>query len=128
MNKIIESAKFVVDNSQQVTINSQEVDVFCDYFNHEHIKHWFDEAPFDIRKLSIKDRLHFLLVFNAISFSYWGDPKWNIKYNSEELDGAYGMIGAVGRAIENILPILDARYLSSISKSTFFKILEGNIV
>jgi hypothetical protein len=71
MNKILESAKFVVDNSQHVKINLTEVDTFCEYFSREHMKHWFNEAPFDIKKLRPKDRLHFLLVFNAISFSYW---------------------------------------------------------
>ena len=127
MNKVIESTKFVVDNSQHVKINSKEVDNFCEYFSHEHIKHWFNESPFDIRKLNPKDRLHFLLVFNSISFSYWGDPKWKIQYKNEELDGAYGMIGAIGRAIENKFPILDAKYLTNINESDFSKILEGNV-
>ena len=127
MNRILESAKFVADNSQHVKINSKEVNNFCEYFNHEHIKHWFNESPFDIRKLNPKDRLHFLLVFNSISFSYWGDPKWKIKYNDEELDGAYGMIGAIGRTIENKFPILDAKYLSDIKELNFLKILEGNV-
>jgi len=127
MNKVIESTKFVVDNSQHVKINSKEVDNFCEYFSQKHMKHWFNEAPFDIKKLNQKDRLHFLLVFNSISFSYWGDPKWKIQYNNEELDGAYGMIGAIGRAIENKFPILDAKYLTNINESDFSKILEGNV-
>jgi len=127
MNKIIESTKFVADHSQHVKINSKEVDNFCEYFSPKHMKHWFNEAPFDIKKLNPKDRLHFLLVFNSISFSYWGDPKWKIQYNGEELDGAYGMIGAIGRAIENKFPILEAKYLANISESNFLKILEGNV-
>ncbi|MFH1455449.1 MAG: queuosine salvage family protein [archaeon] len=127
MNKIIESCKFVVDNSQHVKINLKKVEDFCNYFDHKHIKHWFNEAPFDIKKLSPKERLHFLLVFNAISFSYWGDPKWKIQYNSKEEDGAYGMIACVGRAIENNYPILDTQYLSKINKNDFSKILEGNV-
>ena len=71
MNKILESTKFVVDNSQHVKIDIKEIDNFCEYFNHGHIKHRFNEAPFDIQKLEPEDRLHFLLVFNSISFSYW---------------------------------------------------------
>lgn len=127
MNKILESARFVVDNSQHVKINSKKIDEFCEYFNHSHIKHWINESPFNIRKLNPKDRLHFLLVFNAISFSYFGDPKWKIGYKSKEFDGSYGMIAALGRAIENKFPILNAKYLSDISASDFSKILEGNV-
>ncbi len=127
MNRIIESPKFVVENSQHVRINSQKVDEFCNYFDYKHIKHWINESPFDIKNLIPKDRLHFLLVFNSISFSYWGDPKWKIQYHSKEVDGAYGMICAVARAVENGLRILDTKYLSQIKKSELSKILEGNV-
>jgi len=127
MNKIIESAKFVVENSQHVKINTQKVDEFCDYFSHTHIKHWINESPFNLRKLNPKERLHFLIVFNSISFSYWGDPKWKIIYHSKEVDGAYGMICAIARAIENKIPILDAKFLSEIKEKELSKILEGNV-
>ncbi len=73
MNRIIETCKFVVDNSQHVKINPEKVDEFVDYFKDSHIKHWIDESPFDLKKFNIKDKAHFLLVFNSISFSYWGD-------------------------------------------------------
>ena len=56
MNKIIETCKFVVDNSQHVKINSEKVDEFVDYFNHSHIKHWFDENFSHIKAL-LDDRL-----------------------------------------------------------------------
>ena len=127
MNKIIESVKFVFENSLNVKINQKKIDEFVDYLNHKHIKHWIDESPFNLKNLNPKDRLHFLLVFNAISFSYWGDPKWKINYNSKEVDGAYGMIGAIARAIENKFPILEPKYLSDISAENLSKILEGNI-
>jgi len=110
-----------------VKINSEKVDEFCDYFNHSHIKHWIDESPFNLRKLNPKDRLHFLLVFNSISFSYWDDPKWRITYHSKEVDGAYGMICAIARAIENKFLILDAKFLSEIKEDELSKILEGNV-
>lgn len=127
MNKIIETCKFVFDNSQHVKINSEKVDEFVDYFNDSHIKNWIDESPFNLRKLNLKDRLHFLLLVNSINFSYWGDPKWKIIYHSEEVDGAYGMISAVARAIENEIPILDAKFLSEIKEDELSKILKGNV-
>ena len=127
MNRIIETCKFVVDNSQHVKINSEKVDEFCNYFSHSCIKHWIDGSPFNIRKLNAKDRLHFLLVLNSVSFSYWGDPKWKIIYHSKEVDGAYGMICAIAKAIENKIPILDVKYLSEIKEEELSKILEGNI-
>lgn len=127
MNKILESTKFVVDHSHHVKINLEEVDKFCKYFDHIHIKHWFNESPFNINNLKPEDRLQFLFVVHSICFSFWGEPKWKIIYDGEELDGAYGMIATIGRAIENKFPVLNAKYLSDISESDFSKILEGNI-
>ncbi len=126
MNKIVESCKFVADNSEHVKINLDKIDEFCNCFNLSHIKHWIDESPFNIKDLNIKDRLHFLLFFNSISFSYWGDPKWKVQYHSEEVDGAYGMISAIARAIENGVQILDAKFLSEITKFELENILKGN--
>lgn len=126
-NTILESCKFVADHSKYVKINFQKIDSFCESFHPGHIQHWYNEAPFDITKLSQRDKLHFLLVCDSISFSYWGAPKWKIQFHGEELDGAYGMIGAMGSAIENNFPILDPKYLSTISEIDFSKILTGNI-
>ncbi|NQV11922.1 hypothetical protein HQ524_01020 [Candidatus Uhrbacteria bacterium] len=127
MNRIIESCKFVADNSKHIKIDLNKLNEFSDSFKPENVMHWIDESPFDISKLNQKDKLHFLLVFNALSFSYWGDPKWNIVYNSEELDGAYGMIGCIARAVERKMPILDAKFLSKISEKDFAEFLEGNV-
>jgi hypothetical protein len=127
MNKIIETCEFVAHNSQHVKINYEKINEFCNYFHNNHIKHWINESPFNLKKLGQKNRLHFLLVFNSISFSYWGDPKWKIIYHNKEVDGAYGMICAIAKAIENKYPILDAKFLSKIKKGDLSKILEGNV-
>lgn len=127
MSKIIDSIKFVVDNSNHIKINELKVNEFCNSFNHEHIKHWIDEAPYKVANLNDKEKLHFLLVFNAISYSYWGEPKWTIKYKRERYDGSWAMIASIGKAIENGMPILDPRFLSNMSKKDFVKLTEGNI-
>lgn len=127
MNKVLSTTKFVVSNAKYVSINKKKIKEFCKHFNESHINHWLNESPFDLTKLNEKEGLHFLLVFNAISFSYWGDPKWVIKYNNEEFDGAWGMISALGKAIENNIPILNMKYLSNISGKDFEKIVEGNV-
>ncbi len=126
MKNIVNTCKFVVENSKHVKIHLDKINEFVDYFNESHIMHWFEESPFNLKKLNRKDRLHFLLVFNAISFSYWGDPKWRIEYNEKEVDGAYGMIASIARAVEEGVPILNADFLSKISEKSFGNILRGN--
>lgn len=127
MNQVLETTKFVVNNSEHVKINKDKIKDFCIVFGESHINHWLNESPFDFSKLTEKDKLHFLFVFNSISFSYWGVPKWNIEYNGENFDGTWGMIACIGKAVENKKKILNANYLKKISKKDLAEILEGNI-
>lgn len=127
MNKILTSTKFVVDNAKHVKINKEKIKEFCKNFNESHIKHWINESPYDLTKLSDKDKLHFLLVFSSISFCYWGEPKWTVEYNREKFDGAFGMIVALSKAIENKISILDMKFLANINEKDFEKIVEGNV-
>ncbi|MEK6857439.1 MAG: queuosine salvage family protein, partial [Nanoarchaeota archaeon] len=82
--------------------------------------------PFDLSSLNDDEKLHFLLVFNSISFCYWGEPKWTINYKGKQIDGSFGMIAAIKRSIDSEIPIFNAEFLSNISKKDFDLILQGN--
>ncbi|MBU0907089.1 MAG: queuosine salvage family protein, partial [Nanoarchaeota archaeon] len=126
MNKILTTTKFVTENSNHVKINKPAIKEFCKTFSESHINHWLNESPFDFSQLNDKEKLHFLLVFDAMSFSYWGEPKWTIEYKGEKFDGAWGMIASLGKAIENKKPILSPEYLRGISEKDLNAILKGN--
>ena len=69
-----------------------------------------------------------ILLFNTINFSYWGDPKWTIDFYSRALDGAWGMLGALARAVrDEQTPLFDGRYLASISEADLAHVLRGNV-
>ena len=128
MDGILETTKFVVDNSKYVKINKNKIRDFLKNFGESHINHWLNESPFDFSKLSNKEKLHFLLVCNSISFSYWGEPKWEVEYKGEKFDGAWGMIASIGKSIENKKPILNPNYLKGISEKELKEILKGNVI
>jgi len=125
MSIVLDTVKRVVDQSDHVFINHQALKSWSNLFSLKNVCHWFDKAPFDIDKLNEKDRLHYLFVFNSISFSYWSGQKWRIDYDSQVLDGAYGMIAALGRALEEGIPVTDFEFLSKMKKDDFSYILRG---
>jgi hypothetical protein len=127
MYNILESIKIVASQSINVQINKEGISDFVKDFEHKDITHWLSEAPFDFETLNDRERLEFLLVFNSISFRYWGNPKWTVEYKDEEYDGSWAMIICIKRAIEEGKPILDSQYRSSLSKDDFQDILRGNI-
>jgi hypothetical protein len=127
MNQILESTKFVVDHSEFVKINHEKILEFAKDFKHEYVRHWLSAAPFEFNKLSDEQKLHFLFLFNALSFSYWGDPKWAIEYHGKQIDGSWGLISAIDRGLGENMPLLDFNYCATISREDFTKLLSGNV-
>lgn len=126
MNKILESTKFVADNSKSVSINQERLIEFSKTFKHGRTSHWLSQAPFDFSSLSEDEKLAFLLVFNALSFCYWGEPKWTIEHDGKFFNGAWGMVVALGRGIKEGFSLVDFGYCSKLTRENFKKILRGN--
>lgn len=127
MNKILETTKYVMDNSRFVRINKKRVEDFSKGFEHGTTSHWLSQAPFDFSNLNENEELKFTFIFNALSFCYWGDPKWTIEHEGKSYDGAWAMVVALGRGIKAGFPVTDFEYCSKINRDDLAKILEGNI-
>ncbi len=129
MNKVLETTKFVVDNSKFVKIDNINAIEFASTLNYEDVDHWLSEAPFDFNALDTdEEKLHFLFILDSTSFSYWGDPKWTLEYKNKQYDGAMGMIAVLGRAMEEDMPILDFSCCANMSEVDFAKMLRANMV
>jgi hypothetical protein len=127
MSKILETIKPVVEKSKYVSIDQKRLKKVCADFEADDIAYWMDAAPFDLSVLNDQDRLDFIFLFDALNFCYWGDPKWTVEYKGKGYDGAWGMIVALGKAVENNIPVLDAKYLSTISAADWANVLKGNV-
>lgn len=124
---ILNSTRIVVDQAQLVHINQQRLQVFAEQYQHGTTHHWLSAAPFQFSHLTPEQQLHFLFVFNALSFSYWGEPKWTVEVEGQPWDGAWGMIMSLGRAVNEELPILDFTHYAQIPKEHFAHVLRGNV-
>lgn len=127
MNEILETTKFVVDNSAFVKINKEKMAEFSMGFEHGRTNHWLSQAPFDFSRFNEDEELKFTFIFNALSFCFWGDPKWTIECDGKSYDGAWGMVVALGRGIREGSPLTDFEYCSKISGDDFKKILRGSV-
>jgi hypothetical protein len=70
----------------------------------------------------------YLLVVDSINFCFWpasGNPKWEVKYQSETLSGYVALAAALKNALESGVPLTDARYLAHLSLTALKKILGG---
>lgn len=78
LNEIIESCRYVSNNSKSVAINERKLEDFVKTIKTIDIKHWLSFSPYDLLDLPIDVIINFLLIFESIDFSFWGNPKWSI--------------------------------------------------
>jgi hypothetical protein len=112
----------VVKNSKHVRINVNILERFAYDLSKTDVCHWMEKCPIDLNGLTKEQKVSFLFVFNAISFSYWGTPKWSSGYDR----GTWSMINSLKTAFDKGVSILDPKYLSNLSQKDLREILIGN--
>ncbi len=126
-DRILESVRPIVEDPRHVEIDLERVRAFCRERPAEGI------APPDWRREFIypwedDGAAEFFLLFNCINFAFWAKPgavKWWIDYKGGRHDGAYGLMGAFTRAIEEGVPLLEGRFLAEMTAERLGGILRG---
>jgi len=68
---------------------------------------------------------NYLLVLDALNFSFWGEPRWRVRHDDVLLDGYWALAAALTRALTRGVPLDDARYLAAIGRDQLGEILAG---
>ena len=123
LDKILKSCKYVANNSKSVKINEIKLDDFVETINKVETKHWLSFSPFNLLDLPIETIVNFLLVYEAIDFSFWGEPKWSINTDNGTEDGSIALIYAILKYVK----CKGNTDLSDITKEELREILKGNI-
>ncbi len=135
---VLQSTRVVVQQSQHVSINSDAADALCTRWLHEEQQHEAQFAAGGDDDLWDK-RYHFfdgsertvnwLLVLDALNFCFWAEkntPRWTIEYQGETLNGYWAEAAALKRAVEEGIPLWDAKYLQQMSLEDLSSIFRGN--
>lgn len=125
MERILSSVNHVVEKSRYVAIDQHALEAFADTIKPEEL----DVPPLFEKKesYSTEQSIAFGFVYNAINFSYWGEPKWTITIDGKDYDGGFGMLRALQRGIDEGYDMLSADYLSSMTEEELGQVLHGNI-
>jgi len=127
MDKILTSTQEVIKNAEHVSLDKTRINEIDDTVSLGNFKHWLFASPIPLPRISDNEMLHFLLILNALSFCYWDKPKWQIEYKNQTLDGAWAMIGALVRGLEEDRRLLDFKYLQHMTLNDFGHLLRGNV-
>jgi len=122
---IRETSKLVVMRSKHVSIDKNKIYIYANKFNSK-ITNWLSESPFDFSELNDEELVAFTFIFNALSFSYWGSPKWKTEYLNKQYDGTWGMLASLRKELDRSKDILYPEYLRSITDEKVREILQGS--
>jgi len=125
---ILTSIQPVIKNSRHVAISHEGIEKFVREFDRRNCMHWLQISPIDIMQLDEETRIGFLFALNSISFSYWGNPKWEIEFHGKTHSfGTQAMMASLARALEEDIPVCDPSYLAALQREELRYILRGNV-
>ena len=76
------------------------------------------------------DTIHYVLLLDALNFCFWADPgqpRWRVHHRGRWWNGYKGLAVALGRALDEGVPLTDATYLAGCSLQDLAQVLRGEV-
>lgn len=123
LDKIKSTCHYVVDNSKYVKINYAKLDEFISDIKYENLKNWLLFNPYNLLQLDIETIINFLLIFESIDYSFWGQPKWEINTEEGIKDGSDALLYVMIKYVKET----KSTDFSNLTLNEFKELLKGNI-
>lgn len=122
---MLESIKYVVDNSKYVSINTEMLEGALSLLHKNYKQSWLD-TELAMKKLSKDKIMLYFILCESLNFCYWDtEVKWKVEYNGEWYSGSYGLFYAILKAVLNGVDLLNVDYLEKLTIEELDEILKG---
>lgn len=122
-DKIKNSTKYIIENSKYVSINYSKLDKFIKNIDCTNLKNWLLYNPYNLLELNVEKIINFLLFFEAIDYSFWGEPKWQVETKEGLKDGSDALLYVMLNYVKDKKEV----DFSNLTIEDFKQILKGNI-
>ncbi len=129
---VLSSTREVVEQGEYVWIDRERVELLSDQWAQNVGEDAANSTPLWYDRYHFHDgterTVNWLLVLDALNFCFWAEkdqPRWQVKYQGETLNGYWAEAAALTRAVEEGIPLWDAEYLSKISSKELARIFRG---
>lgn len=123
LEKIKYSCEYVAKKSKHVSINEGAIIRLANKINNIKLENWLNASPFGLLDLPVDKIINFLLIFESIDFSFWGNPKWSVKIENSKLDGSIALMYCLLKYIKE----KETTDFSEITEEEFCEILKGDV-
>lgn len=101
LEQVLDTCSYVYENSKHVKIDINKIkELAKDNRFNEKTAYWLSSNPYGILNLDVEDIINFLVIFESIDCSFWGEPKWTMKTDKGNTDGAIALMYALLRLRE----------------------------
>ena len=117
------AAARVAEQARHVRIDEQALQTVCAGFEQQlRVPAWNRDYHFgdDTERTA-----NYILLLDALNFSFWGEPRWSVEYHGAQLNGYWALAAALKHAIEGGLDLTNARVLADMDEGTLAGVLRG---
>ena len=122
---IREGARFVVDASQQVSIDQDALAAYCRGLAQESQApkpEWESEFHF---AGELEATIAYVFCLDTVNFCFWGDPKWHRPYRRQWLDGYWALAAALTEEVAANPQFVAADNLCQLDSQGLQRVLDG---
>lgn len=119
---IQEQIKYVVDNSNFVSIDYKKVEEFANELGEVNYHHWYEDLSLNLDE---KQRIIMAFIIESLNFCFWQKPKFKTIYKGETLKGSEALFYSIIKEVEQNKDFLNVDNLILISKNEFKNIFRG---
>ena len=123
LENIKDTCQYVMNNSQHVKINYDKLDDFINIIDYNKLENWLLYNPYNLLEFDIEKIINFLLIFESIDYSFWGNPKWEIDTDEGKKDGSDALLYAMLTYLKDT----ENTDFSKLTFDEFKKLLKGNV-
>ena len=117
------SADFVLRQARLVSIDTLALERLCAEFDQRlRVPSWSRQYHFHD---GTRRTANYILLLDALNFSFWGEPRWTIEFGGEHLGGYWALAAALKRAIDEGFDLTDATTLAHLEEAQLAHILRG---
>lgn len=124
LDKVLSTCNYVVKTSKHASIDYSNIPKLIEELYNFNNVHYLSKVKYPIYDMDIKDLINFLLIYDSIDFSFWGNPKWTL---SNGLDGGIALLDCIYNLFKDKDSSEVLKYLSNITLDEFKELLKGNV-
>ncbi|KAI9139097.1 hypothetical protein BKA69DRAFT_1176863 [Paraphysoderma sedebokerense] len=121
-NRVIESAEFIHQNSQDVSIPAQGIESAAIKILQEMISQKYDPSKWKDNELHPKENteatVNWIFFLDLMNFSFFSDNDipYAVSYTGKKYTGYWSLCAAINRALDEGVPITSPQYMCSASE------------